>query len=110
MICDLCFVGLWEVSMCPMCLKRWPQSVRWRLGTDIYNDYVCDTDRLIYGLCIVAFVPMEANKKNGFTVTWSKFPGIKNAFDPQEQLLQTLDWTEKKTYLHLIRSFLTKII
>ena len=54
-----------------------------------YSDYVCDTDRLIYGLCIVAFVPMEANKKNGFTVTWSKFPGIKNAFDPQEQLLQT---------------------
>ena len=33
-VCDLCFVGLWEVSTCPMCLKRQHQSVRWRLGIE----------------------------------------------------------------------------
>ena len=36
---------------------------------------------------------MQANKKNGFTVTWSKYPTIKSASDPQERILQT-HWIE----------------
>ena len=48
-----------------------------------------------YGLHIVAFVLMQANKKSGFTVTWSKYPTIKNASDPQKQMLQTAGLKQK---------------